>query len=293
MAAITDLFTHASNGTRPSPTTLTSIKAIGAASISCAALTGWPTSTAVHFILYTLDSMGKKVAGSQTDWKGVASGTTISSLTLKAGIDNGYGIGAVVEASPTAAWADDTVNGLLLQHNQDGSHNVVTATSLSASTAITVPNGSLTTRALTNPSNFSVYRSTPQTIVQTGTVLCDAKTYDTGNNVDIITNKGRFTAPVSGFYQFNGCVGIVINASSGIAFGVAIVKNSATTYYGAVDINMYSGSYTLQKTVTKGLQLVANDYVELFVPAAASGAGTSLATGAITTYFEGFLKSTT
>lgn len=120
-AAITDKFTKASNGSRPVPTTLTALKAMGATSISCGALTGWPTDTAVHFIIYTQDTSGNKVAGSQTDWKGIVSGTTITNLELKAGTDNGYGVGAVVEAGPTAAWADDFADGMLVKHNRDGS----------------------------------------------------------------------------------------------------------------------------------------------------------------------------
>lgn len=128
-AAITDKFTEATNGTRPVPTTLTAIKAVGAASISCGALTGWPTATAVHFIIYTTDVSGNKVAGSQTDWKGIVSGTSITNLTLKAGTDNGYSVGAIVEAAPTAAWADDLTEGILVEHEQDGTHGTELITS--------------------------------------------------------------------------------------------------------------------------------------------------------------------
>lgn len=119
-ANINDKFTEATNGSRPVPTTLTATRAVGAASISCGALTGWPTATAVHFIIYTIDVNGRKVAGTQTDWKGIVSGSTIGSLVLKAGTDNGDVIGAVVEAAPTAAWADDVTEGLVVSLNQDG-----------------------------------------------------------------------------------------------------------------------------------------------------------------------------
>src|ERR1035437_4145088 len=127
-AGINDHFTEATNGTRPSPTTLTAIHTIGAGTITVGALTGWPTATAVHFIVYTIDSSGNKVAGSQTDWKGITSGTTITSCTLKAGTDAGYPVGAIVEAAPTAAWADDAMDGILIQHNQDGTHGTITTT---------------------------------------------------------------------------------------------------------------------------------------------------------------------
>lgn len=135
-ADINDKFTEATNGTRPVPTTLTSLKSIGAASISCGALTGWPTATAVHFIIYTTDVNGNKVAGSQTDWKGIVSGTTITNLTLKAGTDNGYAVGAVVQAAPTAAWADDLTEGLMVEHKQDGTHENITADSVTSAGAV-------------------------------------------------------------------------------------------------------------------------------------------------------------
>lgn len=120
-AGITDLITQATNGTRPSPTTLTAIRSIGASSISVGALTGWPTATAVHFIIYTTDTSGNKVAGSQLDCKGIVSGTTITNIVYKAGNDTGNAIGAIVEAAPTAAWANDMAAALMAHSNQDGS----------------------------------------------------------------------------------------------------------------------------------------------------------------------------
>lgn len=124
-ANINDKFTEATNGTRPVPTTLTALLPSGASpgTATCGALTGWPTATAVHFIIYTIDVNGRKVSGSQTDWKGIVSGSTLTGLVLKAGTNSGYAIGAVVEAAPTAAWADDVVEGLDVEHNQDGTHD--------------------------------------------------------------------------------------------------------------------------------------------------------------------------
>lgn len=121
-ANINDKFTEATNGSRPVPTTLTALLPSGASpgTATCGALTGWPTATAVHFIIYTVDVNGRKVSGSQTDWKGIVSGSTITGLVLKAGTNNGYAIGAVVQASPTAAWADDVTEGLSVSLDQDG-----------------------------------------------------------------------------------------------------------------------------------------------------------------------------
>lgn len=118
--AITDFFTGTTNGTRPEPTTVNSTRSIGVTTLSCDALTGWEQSTAVHFVTYKTDADGNKKPGSQCDWKGIVSGTTITNLTLKAGTDVGNAIGDVVVCMPTAAWAEDMVAGILTHANQDG-----------------------------------------------------------------------------------------------------------------------------------------------------------------------------
>lgn len=126
-ADINDKFTEATNGSRPVATTLTAILPSGASpgTATCGALTGWPTATAVHFVIYTVDVNGRKVSGSQTDWKGIVSGSTLTGLVLKAGTNNGYSIGAVVEAAPTAAWADDVTEGIMVGHTQLGHHKTL------------------------------------------------------------------------------------------------------------------------------------------------------------------------
>ena len=131
-ALITDKFTETTNGTRPDPTTVTSTRSAAATTLQCAALTGWPTATAVHFATYRTNAQGEKVAGSQCDWKGIVSGTQITNLTLQAGTDTGNSIGDTVVCMPTAAWADDVTEGLRVEHNIDGTHGAITATSATA-----------------------------------------------------------------------------------------------------------------------------------------------------------------
>lgn len=132
-AAIGDKFNKVINGTtRPVATTLSAQKLVGAVSATVTATTGWDTATAVHGIMYRTDSSGDKVAGSQIDWKGVISGTTINNFTVTAGTDDTYAIGTTVELAPTAAWGDDMATGLVVEHNQDGTHAAVTATSVTA-----------------------------------------------------------------------------------------------------------------------------------------------------------------
>lgn len=155
-AAATDHFKEATNGTRPSPTTLTAIHTNGQTTFTVNSLTGWPTTTGVGFIVYNIDSTGAKIAGSQTDWAGVGNGTTsITGAVLKAGTDNGYSVGAVVECAPTAAWANDIVDGILIQHNQDGTHGSITTT------------GTINTSTVSSLQDTGIALSTYRTEVQT------------------------------------------------------------------------------------------------------------------------------
>ena len=121
MVLITDKFHKASNGTRAEATTLTAQKALGASSISTAALNGWATDTPVDFQLYTVDTQNNIVPGSQSDWTGIVSGTTITQLQLTGGSDDIYPIGTIVVCLPTANWADSLIEGVLLHANQNGS----------------------------------------------------------------------------------------------------------------------------------------------------------------------------
>lgn len=122
-ASITDKFNKVISGTtRPVATTLASQKTSGATSASVVATTGWETTTAVHGIMYRVDASNVKVPGSQIDWKGTISGTTINDFTVTAGSDDTYEVGTVVELSPTAAWGDDMATGLVVEHNQNGTH---------------------------------------------------------------------------------------------------------------------------------------------------------------------------
>lgn len=120
-ASATDLLTQATTNSRPTPTQVTTLRTGGGTTLQCNALTGWPTATAVHFVTYKIDTSGNKVAGSQIDMKGVVSGTSITNIVIKAGTDVGNAIGDIVEAAPTAAYANDLYSWGSAHANQDGS----------------------------------------------------------------------------------------------------------------------------------------------------------------------------
>jgi len=78
----------------------------------------------MHFMTYRVDATGKVVPGSQRDWKGMANkaaGQIISLQIQNNAIDDGNLVGDIVQAGPTASWAQDLAEAILESHNSDGS----------------------------------------------------------------------------------------------------------------------------------------------------------------------------
>lgn len=154
-----------------------------------------------------------------------------------------------------------------------------------------ITSGELKTNKFFNPYKFRVYRNAAQNTAAAAftPVLCDTKSYDTGSNVDISTNKGRFTAPVSGFYKFDGEVIAVLNGTA--ALGVALYKNGAVATLGDQFSGTASNAYGTSVSVTDTLQLAANDYVELQVQC--SGVVALAVGSSAQCWFSGHLVSAT
>lgn len=132
-ASLTDKFTDTFNSTNPNVARVTSTRTAGGATLACDNLAGWPTATKVHFSTYQLNTSDEVVAGTQIDWEGIVSANSIGSLTRLAGAtDAGSAIGDVVEMNPTGYWGHDLYSGLTAEHNKDGTHAAVTATSVTA-----------------------------------------------------------------------------------------------------------------------------------------------------------------
>ncbi len=137
---------------------------------------------------------------------------------------------------------------------------------------------------LTNPYKFSVTLAAAQNSINGSTrILFDTKVFDTGSNVDLVTNKGRFTAPVAGFYQFNGS----LNIATGSTFQSAqLFKNGSLLVGGSQHA---AGAISSTENVSALVQLAAGDYVELF---ALAGAVVAINNTANYTWFMGYLVST-
>lgn len=223
-----DYFKKASNGVRPVPTTLSAIHSTGGTTLTCVALTGWATTTGVSFCVYTTDTNGNKVAGTQTDWSGVVSGSTITNIVLKGGTDQNYSIGAVVEAAPIAGWADDIATGALVQHNQDGTHAAVTATSVTATGAITAGNGFSATGALTAAGTWDGWIGANETLT-----YASATTFTCSSGLAAVLSIGdkiKLTQTTAKYFYVTGISGTTITIFGGSDYTLA---NAAITspYY--------------------------------------------------------------
>lgn len=190
-ASINDKIIQAENGGNPQPTTVSSPRSIGGTSLSCVALTNWPTATAVHLITYKKKADGTMDRTTLCLWKGIVSGTTIGTLTLKGGTDAGNVVGDFVEAAPTSAQWQDLVDGLLKEHNTDGTHGDVTADSLTVSGTVTLPAASITPNALADgavgPSKLSL---NPTTNFSGGAQTISSGTYSGSSPAtDVVVGK--------------------------------------------------------------------------------------------------------
>jgi len=159
-ASTSDNITDVRNGARPVSTTVSSPRSSGGTTLSCAALTGWPTASKVHGVTYQIDSNSNPVSGTQIDFYGIVSGNSITSFTVADGTDNGNSIGDVVEMLPTAAWGQDLADALTSEHNRDGTHSDITpdgvttdsvdTDTLVVNTGTTLPAGDIATADIAN-----------------------------------------------------------------------------------------------------------------------------------------------
>lgn len=212
MAAITDKFNKAANGTGtyPSIASVTSARAKDGSILSCDDLTGWATDTPVHFSTYRILPDGTVDTSTQSDWKGIVSGNSITQMTWLAGNkDAGHLVGDKIELNPTIGWLDDLITGILKSHNQDGSlkDSIVQSKNI-ASSAITsakiangaVSSGKIANNAITsanvNWGSLAAYRNhgTRDSVGSTEVIL---DTYT-------IPNDGKYTIDFEGSTAITG-----------------------------------------------------------------------------------------
>jgi hypothetical protein len=132
------------------------------------------------------------------------------------------------------------------------------------------------------PSDFSVYRAAALTYGSPAVVPMDTANYDLGKEVDLVTNKGRFTPKVTGLYSFKAGFGVNAN---GAGFQAMIYKNGSQYRLGASYIQA-GGSWANLFIAEADILLTPSDYVE----PAFYGSGNAAAVGNANCFFDGFLR---
>lgn len=138
---------------------------------------------------------------------------------------------------------------------------------------------------LYNPYKFSVTRTAAVTSNSSFVLVAfDGEDFDTGNNV----SAGVFTAPVSGFYQFNWQAQMD-TAGSSIQFLAALFKNGSRFRDGNTEtVNGAAGSVG-----AAFLKLNAGDTIDIRVYSTTSKALSVGGTGGPIPVFSGYLVSLT
>lgn len=185
----------------------------------------------------------------------------------------------------TAASVNNQINTIVNDYNGN-----IASTNLAngAVTTVKITDANVTPAKWTNPYKFSAYRSASFNTANTLTLVqFDAENYDSNNNFDIATNKGRYTVPVSGFYHFSVQFGNSPLADTG-QIVITLYKNGSLARTGSAENQGASG--TAIASISCDLQLTAGDYVEVFFQ---GGNGSAAAVGQTANNFDGYLISVT
>lgn len=200
---------------------------VGNTSINVASTTNYPTDTGVTITIDEIDGNGERVAGTRNVFRGdVASATQINELVYAGGDANrNYSAGATtrVYIEVNEVQMNRMIDGTLVEHNQDGTHAAVTATSLAVSGATTLTgaaafNGGFTSKL----SNEWVGGSGTWTYASASTFTvpaADAALMSVGTKIWI-------TQTTSKWFYVTGISGTTITVTAGSDYTVA---NAAIT----------------------------------------------------------------
>lgn len=94
--------------------------------------TNIPTDTKVHFIIDRIDSNGNRTNSTRELVSGICNGSSVTSVSrgLHGTTAQSHDSGAVVEFVLSGAAWNDLIDGILVEHNQDGTHSDITANSI-------------------------------------------------------------------------------------------------------------------------------------------------------------------
>jgi hypothetical protein len=217
---------------------------IGDTSINVASTTNWPTSTGVTFAIDETDADGNRVSGTYNVFRGTVSGATqVNNLTYVGGDANrNYAAAATTRVYIlVSAYRDNRfTDGVLVEHNQDGTHGAVTATSVTAATI------NATTDLQQNSVSLDTIRSEiiSNFVASGGTVAQSAGLVGTFSNIVYYISGVRYTANsvANKTYTASKDTYVDINASGTVTY--TEVAN------GAASPSLTAGNIRVAKVVT-------------------------------------------
>lgn len=143
-----------------------------------------------------------------------------------------------------------------------------------------------------NPYKFFAYRNGAQTVAGgpgVTKIQFETELFDTNSNYDSATNY-RYTAPVTGFYQFNANLTFNNGTAANVDIGIGLYKNGSRFVHG----NNLTGVAFPGVGAHALVSLTAGDYIEVY--AENGNANTSalyVGNNPLFTYFSGYLISRT
>lgn len=316
MASTNDYFKKTGSST---VTTLSAPgKALGATSLTVGSTTNYPSDTGIIVAIRVVDTAGELVAGTYTEWSAtVSSGTSLAIVATPVyGSDQVYAAGSTTQVYiPLSSYAHNkVVDGVLSQHKQTGEHaDTITTNTINENTAAngvtidglnikdgalntanSVPNsalaGGITISKLTNPYKARAYATVDQTINDNSqtTVNFGSETYDINSNFA----SNQYTAPVTGYYQFNAQVWVQDNEQKLANATLLLLVNGATILQ---TVSHPSNTNTLTKYCPQFsdiLYLTAGQVIKIDVFGDTTDSGTYLVAGGSTlTWFSIHLLS--
>lgn len=219
-------FRKTSNGGIPAVATVQVARSTGITALTVDTQQHWPTGSAVAFSTYKVDANNKRIAGSQSDWNATSDGTSMLTGMVNVGgaADAGNAIGDKVQMGPTASWGEDLIDGLLQEHNNDGTHKNITALTVAASGAISA--GSLSTSGSLTANTGTITNKLTVGTLQLGSA--SVASVDGSSNItptaqifDVTALAAGGTLQVPSFTPWNGA-GVVLSILATGAYAIAL-----------------------------------------------------------------------
>lgn len=164
------------------------------------------------------------------------------------------------DAAPTTDDLMITIDG------SGGGTRRITLAQLATLISSNLSAASVSPEKITNPYKYSAYLNAATQSLSAATptrLAADTEEFDSNNNLDTTTNKGRYTAPIAGYYFMHGRFR-TNGVSAGGYLRVSLMKNGAIYKSGTLvrvpGTSQSSGAYSGFL-----VQLAAGDYIEFSI----------------------------